>query len=335
LLKHSTVRFVLLIVAVACLAGLVFYVSAGASGPYLSSEDAIQERVEDGEVVLDYETEHLRVFAVSRQQGEVELYAVKRRMGFWVWDYPSERNIQEISYVGNDAYIYLVEKTGSTGIALCLESEDGGRIDPLKSAQVLAQGTDTGGYAVAVFKIADYGSRPGNYRLVISDLSGEPLNAKADELDFDSIALFCGTGDDSRLLEYSPEELSLLADQRTRLLDAFRGVISRKTPIEPVCLEGAKRPEMDEDIHASTILGTYYKVEGKYRIFRWTHQVSYHLVLNGEYEGVLLRHETSYTEHSLFEDGLSAINTSYKAEPGPELDALVHIYHLFFPRCQL
>ena len=148
LLKHSAVRFVLLIAAVACLElGILRIRRCFGTVPVFRGCN--QERVEDGEVVLDYETEHLRVFAVSRQQGEVELYAVKRRMGFG-FGITRQKKHPRISYVGNDAYIYLVEKTGSTGIALCLESEDGGRIDPLKSAPgvgtgVLTQGPCSGG----------------------------------------------------------------------------------------------------------------------------------------------------------------------------------------------
>ena len=89
-------------------------------------------------------------------------------------------------------------------------------------------------------------------------------------------------------------------------------------------------PDTQKDIYARTTLGTYYKVEGKNRVFRWEHDISYHLVMNGEYKDTLLRHETNYMKHSLFEDGLSSISSSYKVEHTEALDDLNRVFHLFF-----
>lgn len=119
---------------------------------------------------------------------------------------------------------------------------------------------------------------------------------------------------------------------KAQVIDVFKQAISRKIPIEPVTFESTKMPDVEKNIYAATTLGTYYKVEGKNRIFRWDHKVNYQLVMNGEYKDVLLRHETNYMTHSLFKDGLSVINSSYKVEPSQELDALDRIYHLFFPK---
>ena len=124
---------------------------------------------------------------------------------------------------------------------------------------------------------------------MISDLSGEPLNAKADELDFDSIALFCGTGDDSRLLEYSPEVSAYL---RTREPGCWMrlGVISRKLPSNRFVLRAPRGPRWTR----ISMRPPYWVLTTRWKASigsSGTHQVSYHLVLNGEYEGVLLRHE--------------------------------------------
>lgn len=102
--------------------------------------------------------------------------------------------------------------------------------------------------------------------------------------------------------------------------------------MEPVTFKSTKMPDVEKNIYAATTLGTYNKVEGKNKIFQWEHRVDYQLVMNGGYKDVLLRHETNYMTHSLFKDGLSVINSSYKVEPSQKLDALDRIYHLFFQK---
>ena len=333
LTKSPQLRFILwLALWLSAMACLAVYVSAGSPKLHLSSQNAIQELSgSEDQVVFDYETESLRIVAVSGEHGEPKLYAVKKWMGFWVLDYPSKRNIQGITYGGDDDYVYFLDATGST---VYLQMQGGDKIYPLESRSLPAGDAGTNGkYAISVFRIGGYAGKPGNYQLVMQDTSGKTINSKTDELDFDSIALFYGTGDeDSLLLEYLPGDISRLDDDRARLIDVFKQNISGKIPTGPVAFESTKMPEVQKHIHTSTALGTYYKVEGKHKIYRWDHKVNYHLVMNGEYQGVLLRHETNYMNHNLFEDGLSAISSSYKVEPGRELDELLRIFHLFFPQ---
>ena len=271
------------------MACLAVYVSAGSPKLHLSSQNAIQELSgSEDQVVFDYETESLRIVAVSGEHGEPKLYAVKKWMGFWVLDYPSKRNIQGITYGGDDAYVYFLDATGST---VYLQMQGGDKIypwNPDRCRQVMQAQTANTQYpysGLAAMPVS------GNYQLVMQDTSGKTINSKTDELDFDSIALFYGTGDeDSLLLEYLPGDISRLDDDRARLIDVFKQAISGKIPTGPVAFESTKMPEVQKHIHTSTALGTYYKVEGKHKIYRWDHKVNYHLVMNGEYQGVLLRH---------------------------------------------
>ncbi len=329
-IKRIAVKFILWLVIMTCLSA---YVYADTPKLYLSSQSAMEKHVDnEDKVIFDYETEKLRVFAVSSQDSEPpKIYALKKMLGFWVCDYPSKRNIQGITYAGNDAYIYLLEEAGRT---LYLQTEAGEKIDPVESRPLLADGTDgSGNPAISILKIADYASHLGNYRLMIQHSSGKIISAKNDELDLDSMTLVCGAYDEnSQLVEYTSKELGRFGDDRAQVIDVFKQAISRKIPMEPVTFESTKMPDVEKNIYAATTLGTYYKVEGKNRIFRWDHKVNYQLVMNGEYKDVLLRHETNYMTHSLFEDGLSVINSSYKVEPSQELDALDRIYHLFFPK---
>jgi hypothetical protein len=301
--------------------------------PFLSSRSAVEEHVERrGEVVFDYETENLRIFAVISEEGkEPEMVALTKRLGFWTYSYPSRNNVQGITCLGDDAYIYLRHEADRT---LCLLTEDGTRIDPVESRALSVNGgQSTMEKAVSILRIENYANRPGNYKLVVEDGSGKPVNSKNSEYDLDSVALsLLGPGDeDDGLLEFTPMELSRFDDDRSRAIDLFVAVVSKRTPIEAVAFEGSKMPDTQKNIYARTTLGTYYKVEGKNRVFRWVHDVSYHLVMNGEYKDTLLRNETNYMEHSLFKDGLSSISSSYKVEHTEALDELHRVFHSFFP----
>jgi hypothetical protein len=312
---------------------IFMYLSEGAPKLHVSSASAMGERVENqGDVVFDYETKDLRVFAVTSGEGkDPEIFALTKRLGFWVYDYPSKGNIQGITCLGDDAYIYLLHEANRT---LRLVAEDGTRIDPVESRPLSANGAEsTMKKAISILRIGDYAHRPGNYRLLIVDGTGGPVNARTDEYDLDSIAFsLCGQDDgDGEVLEYTPEELARFDDDRSRAIDLFEDAVSRRTPTEAVVFEGSRMPDTQKDIYAQTTLGTYYKVEGKNRVFRWEHDISYHLVMNGEYKDTLLRHETNYMKHSLFEDGLSSISSSYKVEHTEALDDLNRVFHLFFP----
>ncbi len=326
-------RVALWLILWAALIAVSMSFSGGPRKLYLSSTSAMEKRVENpGDVVFDYETEDLRVFAVSSGEGESpEMFALTRRLGFWTYDYPSRSNIQGITCLGDDAYIYLPHEADRT---LHLLTENGTRIDPVESRALSANGAgSTVKKAISILRIEDYANRPGNYKLVIEDGTGKPINSKDDEYDLYSIALsLTGPGDeDEMLLEFTSGELARFGDDRSRAIELFVDTVTQRTPTEATSFDGSKMPDTQKNIYSRTTLGTYYKVEGKNRVFRWEHDISYHLVMNGEYKDTLLRHETNYMAHSLFEDGLSSISSSYKVEHTEALDELHRVFHLFFP----
>jgi hypothetical protein len=310
------------LVVIFALSLISLYVSSGSPSLHLSSQGAMESCLSgEDNVLFDLESYSLRVFvAFNNDIHEPKVYALVKRFGLWLCDFPSRRNIQGITSVGDDVYIYFLDKPTKTSY---LQTEEGEKIEPLVAKKI----SDV--HAVYIFKVEKYASKLGNYLLVMEDNEGNVLNVKTPGSHLEKISLsFLRQGeDDGKVMDLTAHEMGTFGDKKDELIDVFLSTIENRSPIEAVVFEGNKTPSIQKDIVASTTLGTYYKVEGKHKVYRWDHRVYYHLILSGQYKDVLVRSESSYLNKSLFDDGISNEVSYYKVRSSKEIS---EIYDLFF-----
>ncbi len=289
----------------------------------LSAERTIYKLEKKKDVIFKYINDEFCTFIILDDNGLPQTFSMVKRLGLWVYDFPSNSNIYGITTIKNNLYYYNLCYYENVD-AIYLKSKNGTKIEPLKQTKLEINNSI---YLAYVFEIKNYINNKGSYQIIALDKDGNDINVNTNEFEEISIELSLIKDNTPKLLTYSTDDLLKFNDDRAKLKEVLIKTINNKKPIEPIVFEGCKLPNTQKDVFSETTLGEYIKIEGKNKVFKWNHEISYHIILNGDYKNILIRSDTNYFNNSLFEEGINNNSLYYKLGSSKKLDRL---FDLFF-----
>lgn len=170
----STLRALILFAALAiAISTFVYVVTDGAEIRQLFvSTEGVADMIKSSEsnIVLEYKTDDFYTYFLQ-SKNEIKQYAMIKKIGFWVYHYPSTKNLQGITQRGKTLF-YYDSLPAAQAETVRLVTPEGTILEPVVQKKIQIGAT----YEIAfVAKIDDYASRIGDYRIELVAADGTSL----------------------------------------------------------------------------------------------------------------------------------------------------------------
>ncbi|HZW49694.1 MAG TPA: hypothetical protein VFF80_06150 [Bacillota bacterium] len=292
------VLFILVIVILAVYTFL-FIMTDGAQTRqiFMSTEGvANMEKLSEAEIILEYKTDDFYAY-FTKNQSEVSIYAMVPKLIFWVYHYPSTKNLQGVTVKNGTLYYYgTVEQ--KSGASVVLKTPEGGRLEAVKQVSSSA-GLNT--IVSFVFAIEKYTEHVGDYQLFVFDAKGNTLTVQEESLNkakFQLSQSIAGVEDiaKQRFIVASGEN----ADRWQEAFDAFTTVTTNWKQADIVKIDENKAKTTTQTATAELNLGRHLTIYAAKQYYVWEHAITWEIMLDGTYAGTIIYQESDYTDGSTF-----------------------------------
>lgn len=264
---------------------------------FMSTEGvADMEKLSDANIILEYKNADFYAY-FTKNQTKVSVYAMVPKLIFWVYHYPSTKNLQGLTAKNGTLYYYgtVEEKNGAS---VALKTPAGDRLQAVSQVSTAAGLNNVVSF---VFTIENYAEHVGDYQLLVFDAQGNTLTVQEESLnqaEFHLTQSIAGVEDiaKQRFIAANGEN----ADRWQEALDAFTTVTTNWKQADIVKLDESKVKTTTQTATAELNLGRHLTIYAAKQYYVWEHAITWEIMLDGTYAGSVIYQESDYTDASTF-----------------------------------
>jgi len=297
----STVRALLIFAALAiAISSFVYIVTDGAQVRqlFVSTEGvADMKKSSDAEIILEYKADDFYAYFL-KDKNVIDSYSMIKKLGLWVFHYPSTKNPQGITLRGDDLYFYR-SVTAEQAESVNMLTPQGDTLVPVAQTKIQVAADSQIAF---VFKIEDYSNFEGDYLLQLLDANGNVLTSpNAGLLE----ARFTLIEDEQNLAEFAKrkyvEKSGENQDLWPLLVLATEKSISEKALLEEE-FDFEALPFAVQMILADIDQGWHLTIYNSKEYYVWRDLKSYQVLLHTEKGSLLIETDQDYRQINGAED---------------------------------
>lgn len=291
----STIRALLIFAALAiAISSFVYIVTDGAHVRqlFVSTEGvADMKKPSDAENILEYKTDDFYAYFL-KDKNVIESYSMIKKLGLWVFHYPSTKNLQGITLRGEDLYFYR-SVSADQGMSVNLLTPLGETLIPVAQTKIQVAAESQIAF---VFKIEDYSSSAGDYLLQLLDDNGNVLTLPDAGL---QEARFTMIEDEQNLAEFAKRKYVEKSGENQDLWPLL--VLATETSIADKALleeefDFETLPYAVQVILAEIDQGWHLTIYNSKEYYVWRDLKSYQVLLHTEKGSLLIETEQDYRQ---------------------------------------
>lgn|GEM_PF-5885005 len=291
----STIRALLVFAALAiAISSFVYIVTDGAHVRqlFVSTEGvADMKKPSNADIILEYKSDDFYAYFL-KDKNVIESYSMIKKLGLWVFHYPSTKNLQGITLRGDDLYFYrsVVAEQGET---VNLLTPQGETIAPVAQTKIQVAAENQIAF---VFKIENYSEFEGDYLLQLLDANGTVLTDPKADL---NEARFTMIEDEQNLAEFAKrkyiEKIGENQDFWPLVVLATETSMTEKALLEEE-FDFKNLPAAVHVILAEIDRGLHLTIYNSKEYFVWRDLKSYQVLLHTEKGSLLIETEQNYQQ---------------------------------------
>lgn len=328
----STLRALILFAALAiAISTFVYVVTDGAEirQLFVSTEGvADMKKTTESNIELEYKTDDFYAYFL-RSKNEIEQYSMIKKIGLWVYHYPSTKNLQGITLRGDALYFYdsLPANQAET---VRLVTPNGSVLEPVvqKKIQIGAA------YEIAfVVKIDDYANQIGDYLIELVAADGTSLSHPETGLDS---ARFTLVFDEKQLEEFAQRKYVVKNGENgalwSEVYEATKSALSQEntTPLQDY---NSSTPAHSIRVLTAEInRGWHLTLYSSKEYYVWQDQKKYKALLDTEQGSIVIETEPDYREINGSKDAKNlASGIETKVYKLTDIEAIASLFNVFKP----
>ena len=317
---------VILVITILAVYTFVFVMTDGAETRqiFMSTEGvADMEKISEAEIILEYKTDDFYTY-FTKNQSKVSVYAMVHKLIFWVYHYPSTKNLQGLTARDGTLYYYgTVEQ--KNGASVTLQTPKGEQLTAVKQVTTAAGLNNIVSF---VFAIENYAEQIGDYQLLVFDAEGNCLTVQEESLNqakFQLTQSIAGVTDitKQRYIAANGEN----ADQWPEVLAAFTAATTNLQPAELVKLEDSKAKTTTQTAIAELNLGRHLTIYTAKQYYVWEDAISWKILLDGTYAGTVIYQENDYRDVGTYTNHSKGEIVHYYS--GTDLQTVMALFRMF------
>jgi len=292
----STIRTLLLFAALAIgISTFVYVVTDGAETRqlFVSTEGvADMKKTTESDIVMEYKTDDFYAYFL-RSKNEMKKYSMIKKIGLWVYHYPSTKNPQGITVRGDTLYYYDSLPAGQAE-TVRLVTPDGSFLEPVMQKKIQIGAA----YEIAfVAKIDDYGNQIGDYLIELVSADGSSLtNAETGLVSARFTLIF----DEKQLEEFAQRKYVVKngenGDLWSEVYEATKTALTQENTISLPDFDTSATPHSIRALMAEINRGWHLTLYSSKEYYVWQDQKNFKVLLDTGQGSLVIETEQDYRE---------------------------------------
>ncbi len=297
----STVRALAIFAVLVLVVSVFVYIMTNGAETrqiFLSTEGvADMKKPSEAEILMEYRTDDFYAYFI-RNKNDIQAFAMIKKIGLWVYDYPSTKNLQKVTS-RESAWYYYDFVAVSEGDSVRFRTPQGDKLEPVMQRKERVGAQD---YLLFVFRLERGDFEIGDYALEILDASQQTIVDATAGLESARFTLLL---DELKLEEFAKRKVVVENGENRELWpEVFLATNRSLQEAQPssLMMDLKKLPHAKHVILAEIDRGRHLTFYSSKEFYVWQELVRYRYLLDSDQGAVLVIVSPDYKQMNGFDD---------------------------------